>query len=251
MEKVKIQLIRNATVKIHYAGQVLLVDPMLGEKHTFMSFVVPNQNLNPTVDLTLSTEEILQDVDTLLLTHAHPDHFDPPAIAALNKDLAIYIQEFDKESVEKAGFNKISVVQNTAQHNGIMISKTDGKHGPDALLSALGQVSGFVLQADNQPTIYIVGDCLWASEIEAAIEKYNPDIIITNSGGARFMGDSQILMDEQDTIKVAQKAPQATVVAVHMNALDHCKTTRTVMRDAVKNAAVNVLIPEDGELIEL
>ena len=31
-KNMKIQQIRNATIKIEYAGKVMLIDPMLGEK---------------------------------------------------------------------------------------------------------------------------------------------------------------------------------------------------------------------------
>jgi hypothetical protein len=33
----------------------------------------------------------------------------------------------------------------------------------------MGEVSGFVLQAENEPTLYIVGDSIWVEEVENAI----------------------------------------------------------------------------------
>ena len=45
--------------------------------------------------------------------------------------------------------------------------------------------------------------------------------------------------------EVAARVP--TVVAVHMEALNHCYLTRAALRAAVPG----VLVPEDGETIEL
>ncbi|MCG8326813.1 MAG: MBL fold metallo-hydrolase [Chitinophagales bacterium] len=249
MEKVAIQLVRNATLKIQYAGKVLLVDPMLSSRHSFMSFVEPGKDLNPTVGLPMSVEEVIEGVDAVLLTHLHPDHFDQKAMEVLAKDLPFYVQPSDKEMVEKADFTNVEAIESMANYDPIKILRTDGKHGPDKLLPTLGIVSGFVLQAENWPTIYIIGDCLWDETIERQIEKYNPDIIITNSGGAIFMGQDRILMNEEETLKVARKAPQAQLIATHIEALDHCQVTREALAKAAAEANLPILIPDDGETI--
>jgi hypothetical protein len=45
-----------------------------------------------------------------------------------------------------------------------------------------------VLQAENEPTLYIVGDSIWVEEVENAITTFKPEIIVTNSGGAIIPG---------------------------------------------------------------
>ena len=251
MKKAEIQLIRNATLKIKYAGNTILVDPMLSPKNSFMSFVVPGQNLNPTLDLPISIQEITEDVDAILLTHSHPDHFDETAKNILNKDLPFFVQAADEKMLKEAAFTNVISIENTTIHDAITITRTIGKHGPDELLDTLGQVSGFVLQAEDHPTIYIIGDCIWDEDIERQIEQYNPDVIITNSGGAIFMGQTRILMDEEETIKVARKAQNAKVIATHIESLDHCKVTRVSLAQAAASAGVSIMIPTDGEHIVL
>lgn len=251
MKNVEIQLIRNASLKINYGEKVFLVDPVLGAKNSFMSFVDPSKNLNPTIDLPISLDEITKNVDAVLVTHTHPDHFDAKAIEVLDKSLPIYTQPVDVETVKNAKFVKVEAIETSKQVGEVNISRTGGKHGPEKDLDLLGQVSGFVLQATAYPSIYIIGDCIWDAEIENNIKKFNPDIIITNSGGAVFMGQSRILMDEKETVKVAKTAPEATVIAVHLEALDHCKTTREILTDEARKEQIKILVPENGEVVRI
>jgi hypothetical protein len=52
-------------------------------------------------------------------------------------------------------------------------------------------------------------------------------------------------------IETARAAPRATVVAVHLEALNHCPVTRAELRAAVDAAGVGarVAIPADGETL--
>ncbi len=249
-KKVRLQFIRNATLKLDYNGTTFLVDPSLSPKNSFMSFVVPNKNLNPTIDLPLPIDVITKGVDALLVTHTHLDHFDEGAKTQLNPELPLFGQAFDKKTFEESPFKNISLIDHKQTYKGTTIIRTKGKHGPDQLTEALGEVSGFVLQAANHPTVYIVGDCLFDDEIKNTIKTYNPDIIVMNTGGAQW-GGAKILMDEMDAIALAKFAPEAQIIAVHMEALDHCKTTREVLKQKAKEAHVAISIPTDGETLSL
>ena len=87
----KIQLIRNATLKLEYNGKTILVDPMLGDKGAYDPFVGGPRN--PTVELPIPAGEVVKGTDLVLITHTHPDHIDPPAVAALDKKLKQIVQE--------------------------------------------------------------------------------------------------------------------------------------------------------------
>ena len=44
------------------------------------------------------------------------------------------------------------------------------------------------------------------------------------------------------------------VLAVHMDALDHCQTSRTILRNEANHFAIShdkLIIPEDGEVVSL
>lgn len=246
----KIQLIRNATMKISYAGQTFLTDPMLSAPGAFRSFagIAPN----PTVNLPVTVEEILQGVDLTIISHLHPDHFDEAAEQSLPKDMSIFCQPEDTAYLQEKGFSSIQSIETSWEWEGISITRTGGKHGRGKILEHLGNVSGFVLKAAGEPTVYWVGDSIWCEQVAEAIATHKPDIIITHSGGATLPGYDPIIMDGGQTLTTLGAAPNAVVVAVHMESLDHCTVSRTMLRrvaDEAGIAASRLMIPKDGETL--
>ncbi len=85
-----IQQIRNATLKLTYAGQTFLIDPMLAEQGAYAGLQgAPNSHLsNPTVGLVVPLEELVA-VDAVIVTHTHFDHWDDAAKTLLPKHLPV------------------------------------------------------------------------------------------------------------------------------------------------------------------
>jgi len=83
------------------------------------------------------------------------------------------------------------------------------------------------------------------------LEQYHPDVIVLNTGAAQFNVGAPITMTADDVVKVCQAAPQAKIVAVHLEAINHCRLTRQALRDnlAKAKAANQISIPADGELL--
>ncbi|UFH31589.1 MBL fold metallo-hydrolase [Chryseobacterium sp. C-71] len=252
--KPTVQLVRNATLVIDYAGKKILVDPMLSQKGAIDSWAGIQKN--PTVELTMPVEEIVKDIDLVIVTHTHEDHFDKPASSTLNKSVELIMQPADKEFFKKEGFINATVVEGQKVWNGITINRVEGKHGSGKVLEMMGKTSGFVLQAKNQPTVYIVGDTIWNEDIKKDIEKFKPDYIIVNSGGAlmKDFSDTPIIMNEVQTMALIAASGKAKVIAVHMDALDHCFTTRAILKKKASELKIGqdkLIIPEDGEKLIL
>lgn len=67
--------------------------------------------------------------------------------------------------------------------------------------------------------------------------------------------DGCIIPDEQEVMAMLDTLPaQIKLIAVHMDAIDHCQTTREILRNEARHHGVDMnrlIIPEDGESIEL
>ena len=253
-----VRLIRNATLKVYYAGKTILVDPMLGEKATSISAL--KVNMNPRVHLTMPVKEVLDNVDFILLTHAHIDHYDNAAKQLIPKNMPWYVQPADLDSVAvKDYFINTTVIDDSLSINGITIIRISGNHGRGQLAQMMGASSGYILKANGEPTLYIMGDCVWDEVTQKAVGTYTPDYIVINSGGAILpplsKTDGPIIMNEDETMKMIKECPASTrFIAVHMDAIDHCQTTRVILRNEAQYQNIDMnrlLIPEDGETIKL
>jgi hypothetical protein len=59
-------------------------------------------------------------------------------------------------------------------------------------------------------------------------------------------------MGKEDTFHAYKVAPSAIIVAVHMDAINHCSLSRKELREYVKEKGIEdrVLIPADGEVLK-
>lgn len=248
----QIQLIRSATLRLHYGGHLLLIDPFLAAKETIRSFA--GKGKNPRVDLPCTPEEAIERVEMVIISHLHSDHFDDVAAELLPKHLPIFCQPGDEAQIVEKGFENVTAVADQTSWNGIHLRRTIGRHGTGELAERMGKVSGFVLQAENEPTVYWMGDTIWYDEVQAVVEQIHPDVIVTHSSGAKFGDSDPIVMDAAQTVAVCRAAPQATVVAVHLESLDHGTVSRSSLWEtAVKAGITNeqLRIPADGETLHL
>src|SRR5690625_3317651 len=133
-----IKQIRNATIVVQYAGKKFLVDPMLSEKGSMPPFgegvgfpPAPRQDQNnPLVNLPTSIENIIADLDAVIVTHMHPDHWDDAAVEALPKDIKLFVQnDEDAKVITEAGFTNVEVLQKDTMFGDIQFIKTKGEHG--------------------------------------------------------------------------------------------------------------------------
>lgn len=252
-----LQLIRNATLKLHYAGHVLLIDPFFAPKHSRPSFT--GKSPNPTVDLPIPIEQILDRVEMVFVSHLHADHFDPLAWERVPKQLPLYCQPGDEITIREKGFEQVTPIDSAVEWNGISLTRTIGHHGLGEVEQIMKNVCGVVIRAAGEPTVYWAGDTVLTEEVRSVIASVQPDVIVTHSCGAKWSissGERElIVMDAAQTLDVCRLAPaNAIVIATHMESLDHATVTRADLRSAAAAAGISaakLFIPDDGESVKL
>jgi len=248
----QVELIRHATLLIEYADTRLLVDPMLSDAGTMPPIEnSPKPRPNPLVPLPCPATDVVSGVHAVLVTHTHRDHWDDAAIQFVPKDLPLFCQPEDLPKMEAVHFVNAVPVHEAKNWSNICITRTGGQHGTGEIGRKLAPVSGYVLQNAGEPTVYIAGDTIWCGEVAAAIAKFKPNVIVVNAGGARFLQGDPITMTAEDVIQVCKKDPHTRVIAVHMEAINHCLLTRKELSHTAHQARVKVMIPDDGEILEI
>jgi len=247
----QLELIRNATLKITYGGRVLLIDPYFAPRHSLPSFT--GRSANPMTELPRSIDDILQSVELVIVSHLHTDHFDAVAKERVPKALPIFCQPGDEGRIRDEGFTNVTPLTQSITWQGVTITPRQGSHGVGPVVEKMGPVIGLTLEADGEPAVYWAGDTVLYPPVTETIREFSPDIIVTHSCGARWDGDL-IVMDDKQTLEVSRLAPQATIVATHMEALDHASVTRQDLRQTAEAGGLDpsrLLIPADGETLHL
>ena len=261
--QVLIQQIRNATLKISYAGTIFLIDPMLAPKGAYPGFeeTYRSELRNPLIDLPASISEIIKGVDAIIVTHTHLDHWDDAAQKFIPNHFPLFVQnEQDAKLIQSQGFTNIRILDNNTLFNDIHLTKVGGQHGTDSMYAVpdlakrLGDTMGVVFHAKGFKTLYIAGDTIWCDETTRVISNYKPEIIILNTGYARLKNfNGSIIMGKDDVKHAYQTASNAIIIATHMDAVNHAMLTRKKLREYIAKEGINdrVLVPNDGETIKL
>ena len=260
----KIHQIRNATIIVSYGGKRFLIDPMFAPKDTYEPIETgPNPDLRwPIADLPKPANEIYNDIDVIIATHLHPDHFDEYAINTVRKGVKVFAQdETDRETLVKLGFSNMAVLSDDegSPFAGIKLYKTPCKHGEKSKAENLFKANGMryesmgvVFKFESEKTLYVAGDTVWYEGVQKTIDKYEPDIIVLNCADAQMEGCGSIIMGAEDVEQVYRYAPNATIIASHMDCVGHAKLNRKELLKYAKSKKFDksLIIPKDGEILE-
>jgi L-ascorbate metabolism protein UlaG (beta-lactamase superfamily) len=253
----RIRFVRHATFVFEAGGLRVVVDPLLA--HAGATDPVentPNQRRNPLVGLPFGDEgtlALLEETDAVLVTHTHNDHWDGRARDLIPKQTPILCQPEDWEKIRTAGFRRVTPVEDDLEWRGLGFARIGGRHGTGEVGRLMAPVSGFVVRADGSPTLYVAGDTIWCPEVEEALSVHDPDVVVVNAGAARFLEGGPITMTAEDVVTVCRAAPDARIVAVHMETINHCLLTRGGLEGELEREGLSdrVKIPADGERFEV
>ena len=256
----KLQQIRNAALRISYAGKTFLTDPWLAGKGAMGTIAstpfrcrYPEQEHlpMPLCDLPMPVEKVLEGVDACIVTHVHPDHIDMAADgtvgAMLPKNMPVFVQsDADAAVLRRSGFARVELLSETSAFGDIRLVKTPGLHGTE---QPCGPSCGVVFRHPAEPTLYVAGDTIWFDGVAATLAACRPDVIVLNACAAELVDYGRLIMDDADVEKVCAACPEARVIVSHMDTVAHASITRASMRERLARRGLSdrVLMPDDGE----
>lgn len=255
----KITQLRNATIVIESGEKVILVDPMLAPQASIPSlkYFTGNNRRNPLVEMPEGTDEILDRVTHCLITHCQKGHFDHldrrGAKWLRDNNIPVYCSEQDTGFLKKKGLNVHPLSSNT--NNSFLSGSIDlvpCVHGRGIVGKFMAHGFGFFIQFKNEPSLYITGDTILTNTVKSFINDKQPSWIVLPAGGARFNLGGDIIMGQEEALQVTDIS-KGKIIANHLEALDHCPETRTVLRNEVAKRCLDgcFFVPEDGQCIDL
>jgi L-ascorbate metabolism protein UlaG (beta-lactamase superfamily) len=125
----------------------------------------------------------------------------------------------------------------------------------------MGPVSGFVLDdsegrspsgnrpkaGDGDESVYVAGDTVWYDAVAETLDAHHPDVAIVNAGAAQFTEGEPITMTKAEVVTFTE-ATDADVIAVHMDAINHCLLSRVELEEHLADVGLEdrVAVPRDG-----
>ncbi|WKL50271.1 MBL fold metallo-hydrolase [Flavobacterium pectinovorum] len=249
----KFHHLRNATLVIETDEHVILVDPMLGKRKTIPPFTIfrYKPKRNPLVALPKNSRDILSKVTHCLITHLHPDHIDKAGEVFLRrKNIPVTCSIKDEKTLTTRGLNIVQSL-NYWEPQEFLNGKITGIpaiHGYGFIAKLMGNVMGFHIELANEKSVYISSDTIFTEHVQKVLVEFKPEIAVVACGTARLDIGQPLLMRMNDILKLVALAPNQ-VFANHLEALNHCPTTRKELREALSENDLldKVSIPEDGE----
>lgn len=249
--EMKIQFIRHATLVIVIENKKILVDPMLADIGTEPPIPLTlNRTKNPLIPLPVEKNSLVKDIDAVLLTHYHPDHFDEEAENTLPKDILIYCQPGDDEMLKEKGFTNVQMIDSEVEWGNISITRFPANHAEGFLREQSGKSSSYYIQTEKE-SLFLTGDAILDELLENSLKETQANIIIANAGSAKFILGKPITLTSDALKSITQLLPDARIIAVHMDAINHCRLTKDELGKLIaeENLTKDIYVPNEGDIL--
>jgi L-ascorbate metabolism protein UlaG (beta-lactamase superfamily) len=253
----KITQLRNATVVISYREHRILVDPMLAPQGALptLKWLTGQRRRNPLVELPAGTDALLGSVTHALITHCQRGHFDHLDRAAKRwlreRGIPVLCMPGDAAYLEQRGLNVQPLQPDgpTPFADGA-ITPVRCLHGEGWIGRFMEHGNGYFIEQAGEPSLYIAGDTVLSDEVIRCVTERRPDVSIVPAGGAAMDFGSELIMDTQQALQLVAIGT-GRFVANHLEALDHCPTTRAGLLEAARRRGLadRLCVPADGETL--
>ncbi|MDB4935724.1 MAG: fold metallo-hydrolase [Labilithrix sp.] len=239
--------IGTATVLIKYRGFTILTDPNFlhrgGRVH--LGYGIHSTRLTePAIGF-----EDLPDVDFVLLSHLHEDHFDREVEKRLDRRMPIVSTPHSSIALKAKGFlsthalatwDRVEVKKGAAR---MTITAMPGKHGPPVVAALLPPVMGSMLEFDNGDgttfRLYVSGDTLLHEQLREIPRRYpDIDLALLHLGGTRILG-ILVTMDAEQGVEALRLIDPKHAIPIHNDDYTVFKSPLSAFERAVEAAGLS------------
>ena len=134
----------------------------------------------------------------------------------------------------------------------ISITPYKGNHALGKLRGPVGSSASYSIRAGGR-SLFITGDSLLDDLLRTSLNNARPDFLAAFAGSASFIFGSPITLGADELKQIARILPETKIIAVHMNAINHCSLTKNHLSEfAVSNGLSQRLsIPGEGAILPL
>ncbi|WP_371477928.1 MBL fold metallo-hydrolase [Kitasatospora sp. NBC_00315] len=241
-ERTTVRVFGGPTALIEIGGLRLLTDPAFDAPGEYP--VGPGRVLTKTAPAAIDPAD-LGPVDAVLLSHdEHPDNLDHSGRALL-ADVPLVL-------TTRGGEGRLGgTARGLAPWESVDLARPDGGvltvtaapalHGPEGSEPVVGEVIGFVLTADDLPTVYVSGDNASLALVKEIADRVGPvDTAVLFAGAARtgLFDGALLTLDSAQAAEATVILGARRVVPVHFDSWGHFSEGRSELVDAFTAAGL-------------
>ncbi|PRY03129.1 L-ascorbate metabolism protein UlaG (beta-lactamase superfamily) [Pontibacter ummariensis] len=244
----------------------LLSDPVFAEgPFAFMMNGHPSSGKDnvPIARATPLPSMDFSDLDLLLLSHLHSDHFDEVARDRLPKDLLLIapVDQVDSPKLKNftnrrpLGWWEVTLLEKQGETLRIISLPASHSHDP-ATNNDLGVVNGYALQYTSDQftyTVYWTGDTVWFEGIREIKERLGKiDLLVPHLGAVGKGGPWGLMtLDSEEAAKVVDTVQPVTVIPVHHHTFSHYTEPISFLEERLQHSPTDLRVLQEGESFRL
>lgn len=269
-KKISIKWLGGPTMLISFNGFQIITDPMFGEGKEAFIMGDPNEMFDLSTGPNIKTHQRLTDIPSInlsninlvVLSHAHEDHFDQVAEKKLRKSISLLLPSADENKVKDKGFTNISSLnwgdkQTYKAGNGeISFTAVTAYHSTDQSINPLlGKGNGYWIEFKEgnwQRNVYWTGDTLPTKDLMMQVRQLGTlDILIPHMGKVGTTGPlGKISMGVADTKIMAARLKPNYLLPIHHSTFSHYLEPVNRTSFQIKDTSYELNIISEGEVIK-
>ncbi|MEV6335599.1 MBL fold metallo-hydrolase [Nocardia vinacea] len=237
--------IGGPTLRFRYGTLTWLTDPTFDAPGDYPGPITLHKLTGPAVSV-----DQVGPVDVVLLSHdQHDDNLDHSGREFLSKVPTVLSTPDAADRIE--GVRGLANWE-TVTLGDVRVTAVPALHGPEGCESQTGVVTGFVLQAEGLPTVYVSGDNASVEVVEQIVARIGRiDIAILFAGAANVgrFGDIDLTLNARTAVQAAEALGDAVIVPVHAEGWAHFSETleRLERNFGYAGRGEQLRIPKPGE----